>query len=216
MITVKSHQSTTCVRRFFMHYGQFLSHLRRDRGLSQSALAERARISVEAVRLAETAERKGMYPRTFLGLISALHSVRPLSTQDIPHFAAWSGMSVETLVAALDQLAAPPGQTSSYVDLPPLSPLLTNALAACLLKMSQTQLSDILYEVTRTLTRAQLERPLPRGTASPTTITGPGLLGLQHPEDNGYKVTVFFEPRPPVVPPAAETAAAAPKRRKAR
>lgn len=194
-----------------MHYGDFLSQLRQDRGMTQSALATRAQVSVEAVRLAESAERKGMYPRTFLALIAGLHEVRPLSNTDLATFSQWSGMGIETLITALDQLTRPRDQQSAYADLPPLNPLLSNAIASCLLKMSQNQLADILYEVTQKLTRAQLEQPLPKGTAAPTTITGPGLLGLQHPEDNGYKVTVFFEPRPPLVQPS-QPEVPAPKR----
>ncbi len=178
-----------------VHYGQFLAQLRAERGLTQSGLAESAAISLEAVKAAEKAAHRRMYPRTFLALMTALHRLKPLSGEQIAHFGVWSGISMEVLLAAIEHSVPASKRVASYAELPPLTPLLTNAIAACLLKLSQTQLSDILYEVSQTLTRAQLDTPLPKGEAKPTRVTGPGLLGLQHPEDNGYRVRIFFEPR---------------------
>jgi hypothetical protein len=189
-----------------MHYGKFLAQLRAERGLTQAGLAEAAAISLEAVKMAEKSERRQMYPRTHLALLTTMHRLKPLDGEQIATFGAWSGIAMDVLLASLQHAVPAAKRAPNYAELPPLTPLLTNALAACLLKMSQTQLSDILYEVAQTLTRAQLNSPLPKGAAKPTTITGPGLLGLQHPEDNGYSVRVFFEPRTPAAAPAPQPA----------
>lgn len=191
------------VTHFIMNYGAFLAQLRQERGLTQTDLADASGISRETIAAAESTELKRMYPRTFLSLFTTLHRRKPLSNQEIAHFSEWSGITVEVLHTVMESVTPPARRTVDYPDLPPLNPSLTNAMAACLLKMSQSQLADVLYEVAQTLTRAQLEKPLPPGTAKPTTITGPGLLGLQHPDDNGYRVTVFFEPREELKPAAS-------------
>ncbi len=178
-----------------MHYGDFLTRLRGERGLTQIGLAEAASISLEAVKQAEKHAGRRMFPRTFLAIFNALYRLKPLSAEDISRFAEWSGIAIDVFLAAVDATTPHAKRIIEQPDLPPLNASLSNAITACLLKMSQAQLADILYEVAQTLTRAQIEQPLPPGTAKPTTITGPGLLGLQHPDDNGYRVTVYFEPR---------------------
>jgi hypothetical protein len=194
-----------------MHYGKFLSKLRGDRGLTQAQLADEARVSRELITLAEKAECKRMFPRTFLSVFSTLCRHKQPTSEEFATYSQWSGISVEVLLAAYANAAPAAPRVSNVPDLPPLSPSLVNAMAACLLKMSQAQLADVLYEVAQTLTRAQLQHPLPPGSVKPTTITGPGLLGLQHPDDNGYQVTVYFEPREPVPVSAAAAPSEPPK-----
>jgi transcriptional regulator with XRE-family HTH domain len=204
-------QESAPVENLGMHYGKFLSQLRAERGLTQVQLAEQARVSVDAVRQAEYAEHKRMFPRTFLSLVTALHATQPLNNQDLAHFGEWSGMSMAVLHATIEQITPASKRIIDQPELPPISASLSNAITACLLKMSQAQLADVLYEVAQTLTRAQLQHPLPPGSVKPTTITGPGLLGLQHPDDNGYQVAVYFEPREPLAAAAVATPTAPPK-----
>jgi transcriptional regulator with XRE-family HTH domain len=190
-------QDFTLVESLPVHYGKFLAQLRQERGLTQVQLAERARLSVDAVRLAEYAEHKRMFPRTFLSLLGSLHAARPLSNTELAHFGQWSGIAMEVLLSAIENATPAASRIVEYSDLPPLNASLNNAITACLLKVSQSQLADILYEVAQSITRAQIDNPLPPGTTKPTTVTGPGLLGLQHPADNGYSVRIYFEPRQP-------------------
>lgn len=185
-----------------MHFGKELARMRQPRGLTQLDLAGSSQLSFAAVRAAELHPKKGMYPRSFLAIAHGLASITPLSKSEIQCFADWSGMEPSLFEAENHRAARIKARHIGSNELPAFQPVLLNAMAAALYRMSQTELADVIDSATRALVNAQVERPLPAEQRQPTEITGPGLLGLKHPEHSGYEVTVYFEPAKPPEQPA--------------
>jgi hypothetical protein len=183
-----------------MHFGKELARFRGVRGLTQLDLAGSSQLSFAAVRAAELHPKKGMYPRSFMALAYGLASVTPLSKEEIATFAAWSGIEPSLFEAENHRASRIKARHIGSNELPAFQPVLLNAIAAALYRMSQTELADVIDSVTRALVNAQADHPLPPDQRQPTTITGPGLLGLKHPEHSGYQVTVYFEPAKPAEP----------------